>query len=57
MSFFVGYDLIHANISLELAWMNNMIYFAFPHQPIWLQVIVCNMSFWCSLINIFLFIE
>lgn len=33
---FVCYDLIRADIALELAWMNNMIDFAFPYL---LQVI------------------
>lgn len=28
---FVCYDLIRADIALELAWMNNMIDFAFPY--------------------------
>lgn len=33
---FVCYDLIRPDIALELAWMNNMIDFAFPYL---LQVI------------------
>lgn len=37
---FVCYDLIRADIALELAWMNNMIDFAFPYL---LQV--CFLSF------------
>lgn len=28
---FVCYDLIRADVALELAWMNNMIDFAFPY--------------------------
>lgn len=28
---FVCYDLIRADVVLELAWMNNMIDFAFPY--------------------------
>lgn len=37
---FVCYDLIRADVVLELAWMNNMIDFAFPYL---LQVIFLNL--------------
>jgi uncharacterized protein (DUF2126 family) len=39
---FVCYDLIRADIALELAWMNNMIDFAFPYL---LQVIYYHLNF------------
>lgn len=41
---FVCYDLIRADVALELAWMNNMIDFAFPYL---LQVTFFLVYFLC----------
>lgn len=38
---FICYDLIRPDVALELAWMNNMIDFAFPYL---LQVIIPSLS-------------
>lgn len=50
---FVCYDLIRADVALELAWMNNMIDFAFPYL---LQVCISIlMSYWISFVSFILF--
>ncbi|RWW78594.1 hypothetical protein BHE74_00013190 [Ensete ventricosum] len=38
---FICYELIHPDVALELAWMNNMIDFAFPY----LLQVICQLSF------------
>lgn len=46
---FVCYDLIRADVALELAWMNNMIDFAFPYL---LQVtffLICFLYWWVDM--------
>ena len=45
---FVCYDLIRADIALELAWMHNMIDFAFPYL---LQVCLLSMLLTCIAYN------
>lgn len=46
---FVCYDLIRADVALELAWMNNMIDFAFPYLLQVIFFLICYSNWFMNL--------